>query len=147
MVRVSISIGCGLTTAGDPYCWGYNRFGRLGDGSPEETIRQDPGPVVGGLKFSAISVSTYHVCGLTSAGAAYCWGQNGGALGDGTTITRFTPVPVQGGLTFRALSVGSSHTCGLTTAGDAYCWGDNQFGQIGDGTTTTRLTPVPVSIK
>jgi alpha-tubulin suppressor-like RCC1 family protein len=146
MVRVAVSIGCGLTGAGDAYCWGFNRYGRLGDGSPEETIRPTPGLVAGGLKYSALSVGTSHVCGLTTTGAAFCWGA-AGTLGDGTTITRYTPVPVAGGLAFSEVSAGDAHSCGLTAAGVAYCWGDNQFGQLGDGTTTTRLTPVPVSIE
>jgi hypothetical protein len=152
MVRISVSIACGLTAAGDAYCWGYNIWGRLGDGSPEETIRSTPGLVAGGLKFSTISVSSGHSCGLTTAGAAYCWGYNGngsqvgGALGDGTTINRFTPVPVGGGLMFTQISVGGGHGCGLTSGRDAYCWGDNQLGQLGDGTTTQRLTPVAVAV-
>jgi alpha-tubulin suppressor-like RCC1 family protein len=153
MVRVSVSIACGLTASGDVYCWGYNIWGRLGDGSLEETIRSTPGLVAGGLKFSAISVSSGHSCGLTTAGAAYCWGYNGngsqvgGALGDGTTINRFTPVPVSGGLTFTQIAVGGGHSCGLTSAGDLHCWGDNQFGQLGDGTTTQRSTPVPIVVR
>ena len=41
-------------------------------------------------------------CGLTSAGAAFCWGENGyGQLGDGTSGTdRLTPTAVSGGLKF-----------------------------------------------
>ena len=37
IVMASVSSGpyhtCGVTTAGDAYCWGYNRAGQLGDGT------------------------------------------------------------------------------------------------------------------
>ena len=86
-----------------------------------------------------------HTCGVTAAGAAYCWGNNSnGQLGDGTTTPRLSPVLVAGGVSFAAVSAGESHTCGVTAAGAAYCWGDNFFGQLGDGTTTRRLSPVLV---
>ena len=48
------------------------------------------------LVQETISAGRYHTCGLTSAGAAYCWGQNDyGGLGDGTSGTdRLTPTAV-----------------------------------------------------
>jgi alpha-tubulin suppressor-like RCC1 family protein len=50
------------------------------------------------LVFASVSAGYYHICGVTTAGAAYCWGSNSnGVLGDGTTVDNFTPVPVAGG--------------------------------------------------
>lgn len=86
-----------------------------------------------------------HTCGLTSSGAAYCWGNAGLALGNGSVNGSSVPVPVSGGLTFETLSAGDGHTCGVTTTGAAYCWGTNSVGQLGDGTNNQRATPVAVS--
>src|SRR5204863_406159 len=103
-------------------------------------------PVTTGLTFAQVSAREYYACGVTTAGAAYCWGFNGlGELGNGTTTTSPTPVAVTGGLTFAAVSAGLYHTCGVTTAGAAYCWGNNGDGQLGNGTTTTSPTPVAVA--
>jgi alpha-tubulin suppressor-like RCC1 family protein len=139
---------CGVTTSGAGYCWGDNFSGQLGEeAAPSVWYRATPAPVAGAdLKFTTISTGVWHTCGVTSSGAAYCWGDNFfGQLGDGTNDARATPVPVAGGLRFAAVSAGSFHTCGVTTSGGAYCWGDNQNAQLGDGTTDRRATPVRVA--
>ena len=59
------------------------------------------------IAFGDVS-GRYHVCGVTTAGAAYCWG--GGVLGDGNSVGSATPVPVAGGLTFAAVSAGAYST-------------------------------------
>lgn len=77
-----------------------------------------------GLVFAAVSVGVLHSCGVTTSGAAYCWGDNDvGQLGDDATASSATPVPVAGGLTFTAVSAGSQKTCGVTTSSALYCWG------------------------
>lgn len=138
---------CGLTSAGDAYCWGNDNWGQLGQGSSFGGGSATPVAVSGGLRFRAIVAGGVHTCGLTDAGAAYCWGYNGyGQLGNGLpSNANPRPVPVSGGLTFSTLAAGGQHTCGLTTTGAAYCWGYNQFGQVGGGFTGDRATPVAVA--
>jgi alpha-tubulin suppressor-like RCC1 family protein len=102
----------------------------------------------GGVTWVSIAAGNGHTCGLTSGGAAYCWGRNwSGRLGDNSTTERDTPVAVQqGGVTFASITGGADHTCGLTSGGAAYCWGDNSSsnGRLGDNTMTQRLTPAAV---
>ena len=146
---VNAAYTCGLTRAGQAYCWGYNGFGQLGDSTT--TQRNAPVPVhqPAGVAFASLSAGSSHTCGLTSAGQAYCWGYDGqGQLGDDTSgVNRLTPVAVQqpAGVTFASVSVGDTHGCGLTSAGQAYCWGRNYDGEVGDNTSgTPRLRPVAV---
>jgi alpha-tubulin suppressor-like RCC1 family protein len=136
---------CGLTSAGAAWCWGSNWEGELGDNTTTE--RHTPVAVQqGGVTFTSIAAGSYHTCGLTGAGAAWCWGYNAsGRLGDNSTSDRHTPVAVQqGGVTFTSITAGRHGSCGLTSAGAAWCWGDNAYGQLGDNTTTDRHTPVAV---
>jgi len=98
-----------------------------------------------GLTFSQLSVGYLQSCGVTTSGAAYCWGRNiDGQLGDGTTTDRTAPVLVLGGLHVARVSTGWSHSCALTISGAAYCWGFNANGALGDGTMTNHITPEPV---
>ncbi|HET9385213.1 MAG TPA: hypothetical protein VFO67_08705 [Gemmatimonadales bacterium] len=142
---------CGIAQTGAAYCWGYNGYGQLGNGAIGG-IATEPALVTGGLSFAALSAGGYHTCGVSTAGAAYCWGDNsGGQLGDSTMTRRSSPVLVAGGLSFAVVSAGGSsfgnpsHTCGVTTSGDTYCWGHNSSGQLGNGTTIRRLTPALVT--
>ncbi len=139
---------CGVTADGTAYCWGRNGEGQLGDGTT--TDRLTPAAVAGDLTFVQVSAAGAgggnHTCGVTTDGAAYCWGPNDdGELGDGTTTERHTPVRVQGDQTFAQVAAGERHTCALTDAGEAYCWGANGAGQLGDGTNLSSTTPVAVA--
>lgn len=142
--RMSVGFNhtCALTSGGAAYCWGENFNGQLGNGSTG-TISATPVLVQGGVEFSEISAGDSHTCALTSAGDAYCWGNNAsGQLGDGSLTTRSTPVAVSaGGVTFASIHAGGSHTCARTTADVAYCWGENADGQLGTGTTVQRRLP------
>src|SRR2546427_70903 len=135
-----------LTNSGATYCWGARGDGQLGDGTPQ--VWWAPG-AVSGSSFTALAAAgdyAGYTCGLTSAGAAYCWGSNvNGELGNGSTTWSSEPVPVSGNLSFGALAAGGDYTCGLTSTGAAYCWGDNSVGQLGNRSTTSSSIPVAVS--
>src|SRR2546422_1249264 len=88
---VSLSAGsdhtCGVAS-GAAYCWGDNTYGELGDGT-YATDRLTPAAVSGGLTFAGVSGGTLYTCGVTTSGAAYCWGYNGnGEEGGGGTECR-----------------------------------------------------------
>jgi alpha-tubulin suppressor-like RCC1 family protein len=136
---------CGVTMADQVYCWGSDRYGQIGD-NPARTPNQSPAAVAGGLLFRELDAGAYHTCAVTRENRAYCWGYNvTGAIGDGTTLTRFTPRAVNTSLFFRRLTGGLGHTCGETPNNKAHCWGSNFYGELGDGTTRQRLTPVAVA--
>jgi alpha-tubulin suppressor-like RCC1 family protein len=108
-------------------------------------MRTMPAQVVGALRFAQLSAGPRHTCGITTAGSAYCWGNNYfGELGNGTTANSATPAAVAGGLTFAVVSAGNNHTCGVTTAGLAYCWGNGA--PVGDGVDTAHLSLSPVAV-
>ena len=97
-----------------------------------------------GLIANITPTTVADICGVAASGAGYCWGYNGGAVGDGTMDHRSRPTPVVGGLTFQSVGVGTAQTCGVTTASEAYCWGSNSNGELGDGTTASHAVPAPV---
>jgi alpha-tubulin suppressor-like RCC1 family protein len=99
---------CGLTVAGDAFCWGANIAGQLGTTAPLETCTPNqnpfacigqPVPVAGSLSFATLAVGGQHACGITADRRIFCWGGNPfGQLGTGGTTGSATPVQVAGGI-------------------------------------------------
>ena len=136
---------CAAALDGTVYCWGYNPYGQLGDGTT--THNSAPVQVSGLSGVVSLSLGSNHSCALDAAGMAYCWGVGwNGTLGRGSDWTHSSvPVPVSGGLRFGSLHANSFYTCGVTTENRGYCWGLNAWGQVGDGTMTTRSVPVEIA--
>jgi alpha-tubulin suppressor-like RCC1 family protein len=151
---------CGTSTTGVGYCWGSNQHGEIGNasvplpvpptGNTPATMTFAPLMLDGGHTWRSVVAGWLHACGITTTGAAYCWGDNvRGQLGLGApdTLSHNVPLPVTGGHTFIQLSLGATHSCGITTAHELYCWGENFNGQVGDGTfgpTADVATPTRI---
>jgi alpha-tubulin suppressor-like RCC1 family protein len=120
------STSCGLTAAGDAYCWGSDLYGVIGSGVALATCELPlnffdpcaliPRAVAGSHKFAHVSTDDDHACGLTAAGAVWCWGYS--ENGDGTPTV---PALVAGSITFTSITIGGRN-CGMATDGMAYCW-------------------------
>ncbi|RBP98741.1 RCC1 domain-containing protein, partial [Bifidobacterium xylocopae] len=131
---------------GHAYSWGFNRTGRLGNGSDDFSAYYTPARVKDpagqpDTTWRAISAGGQHSLGIDSNGHAYGWGFNQyGEVGDGSDIHKFAPVRVTDpapGTTWTAISAGDNHSLGIDNQGHAYFWGNYQ-------NTPVRLTgPTP----
>lgn len=157
----AISLGwshlCGVTTAGDAYCWGA-----IDLGSQTFHIAKSPERVPGNIKFDTISVGSAAACGITSDKRTMCWGLNDvGQLGNGLYGPNVSvPTAVLSSVAFKSIAVGgwdisaptgnvrSAFACGITAAGAAHCWGSDNLGQLGSGVATpnvVHVSPSPVA--
>jgi len=124
---------CGIAVDDTAWCWGRNWYGNLGADTGAAGESNVPVPVQGGIRFRQLSVGSEHVCGISTDGKTYCWGQGGeGALGRGELIDALMPQEIPG-FSFTKVVAGHWHTCALDTEGAAWCWGWNVFGQLGNG--------------
>jgi alpha-tubulin suppressor-like RCC1 family protein len=132
------------------YCWGLDTDGQLGDDASFAN-KSVPTVVAGGQSWASVSAGQYHTCALTTAGDAYCWGQDTyGQLGNDASFTGSgTPVIVAGSRTWDGISAGGWHTCGVDAGGVGYCWGANYDGRLGVDTTAIAdgvHQPTPVAV-
>jgi alpha-tubulin suppressor-like RCC1 family protein len=130
---------CGVTSDERIYCWGWNGFGQLGDGTI--TNRLHPVRVARSLRFSHVDAGNYHTCAVTTQKRAYCWGENSygqlGTRGGGRDWqhAHLKPTVAAGGLKFRQVNAGYFDTCGVSIDNRAYCWGKNgpELGSVSPG--------------
>jgi alpha-tubulin suppressor-like RCC1 family protein len=124
---------CALTFSGKAYCWGRNDLGQLGVGHIGNPVSL-PVPVgepLAAVALKQIVTRAAKACALTTAGKAYCWGNNTiGEVGAVTTEICFggkpcstSPFPVQTTALFSSLAASMFAACGVTTQGETLCWG------------------------
>jgi alpha-tubulin suppressor-like RCC1 family protein len=102
LIRSAGGFTCGLTVAGQAYCWGISsRPLSLAhapdrcDGPPPRECSTQPISVAGELRFRDLAVGGRHVCGVTTDGRMYCWGDNDhGQLGNGSRAPAEAPTAV-----------------------------------------------------
>lgn len=85
---------CALKNDGTVWCWGWNQYGQLGDGTTGDAnnmrrkavqVKQGAGNLTDVKAISASGGGT-HTCALKTNSTVWCWGDDAaGQLGDGTT--------------------------------------------------------------
>ena len=148
----SISAGyrhtCAIRTDGVAMCWGDNTSFQLGTTSTDTLVATPTAVVVSSPLVTIVAGGEdrrSHTCGLTAAGAAYCWGDNTWRQsGDISASPIRTPllIPGQPAGGFTSLSVGFRHACAQGADGQSWCWGSNVYGSLGNGLQAAgRNTP------
>ena len=94
---------CAISTTGAVFCWGNDDKGQLGTGMGDASVcgfeqwgcASLPRAIAGAQTFASVTAGVEFTCGVTTAGEAYCWGDNSrGQLGTGDRSAHRTPNPV-----------------------------------------------------
>ena len=103
-----------------------------------------------GSPFVSIAAGQGLSCGITRAGAGYCWGAtfSGRSQPDdcGSFACSTTPQALPGGLVLEQIALGTAHACAVAAGGAAYCWGTNHEGELGAAAVGTQGTTSPVPV-
>ena len=141
-ISLSYAGGCAVAFDAKGYCWGWNNKGQLGDGTT--TDHYIPAPLASTERWKAISLSTWHACGIATSNTVYCWGMGWidayVQLDTTRDILVPTPIVVDGIEALPIVSVGTSfdYSCALGANGRPYCWGNHWVDWRGNGPKLVR---------
>lgn len=165
VARVAVGYGFTLavTSGGQLYAFGSNKWGQLTGTTNNESDKASPKPALVTLPgatgpVSQVAAGNGHSLVLTSTGQLYAFGRNiNGELGlpvnNGTEAPNPTPalvtLPGASG-PIAEIAAGYEHSLVLTSTGQVYTFGRNYDGQLGraanSGTSTPNPTPTLVSL-
>jgi alpha-tubulin suppressor-like RCC1 family protein len=148
-----------LKSDGTVWCWGWNAFGQLGNGTtndswiPVQTGLTANPPLTNVIKLGG---RPYFTLAEKADGTIWAWGMNQfGQMGNGT-VTPFSsppnsvPVLVSNSQPGEPINGAVQITCGyqfgaaLATNGTVWVWGTGTHGEQGTGATTANYIPVQV---
>jgi len=141
---VSLTAGyvntCAILEDSSLWCWGYNAFGQLGDGtSAPSTIPVRPKNL--GENMVSVACGAYHTCAVDTDGIVKCWGNNAdgqcGRAGGGE-FSEAGPSVAGLALNVIGVSAGYDYSCAWTEDGLSMCWGSNSVGQLGDNNAVLK---------
>ncbi len=146
-VAVSRSHTCAVLGNGHAYCWGWNAYGQVGNGTTTPYTAVSPTEIVFYRDIVDVRVGHGFTCVLRATGEMACWGN----LQAGVSVT---PVPVTGLPAGRIVdfdAVDSGSICALvdvpppTPSRPLLCWNSaNPDGEMGVGTQTPVMVPTEV---
>ena len=136
---------CGVTTAGEVWCWGSNGHGALGTDDPVGSCNGflcsvTPVRVESELEFAEVTAGQFHSCALTTEGEAWCWGREW-QVGRGQSVAGsvscashpaiqclYTPVRVQSSERFVQVAAARESTCAISRSSRrVFCWGNDGY--------------------
>ena len=148
-----------LKADGTVWCWGFNAYGELGDGSTNDSWT----PVQTGLGATPpltnvvqLGGRPYFTLAAKGDGTIWAWGMNQyGQMGNGTVNALSGPqvtVPVLVSNSQPGGPINSPRqiTCGyrvgaaLTTNGTVWTWGNGSHGELGNGAITATNYPTQI---
>jgi alpha-tubulin suppressor-like RCC1 family protein len=134
MISSGMLSACARRAEGSAWCWGYNAYGQLGDGTTED--RQLPTRVIGLSNVRQVIAGSSKSYAVLEDGSVWRWGYN-----LGTAPVAFAEID-----DVIALTRISSHVCALKTDRTVWCWGMNSSGELGNGTTSVEPTDIPAQV-
>ncbi len=119
---------CGIASDDQVYCWGYDSYGTLGNGSVNTSNVYVPMPVdttnvPEGVTALHLAAGDYSNCMIGSDQKVYCWGMgNAGQIGNGLMVHAHLPTAVDttgvlAGKNMTQVKVGYSHACAKRIVG------------------------------
>jgi alpha-tubulin suppressor-like RCC1 family protein len=156
---------CAIMTDGSLYCWGYNYYGQIGDGTTctsssylngcnGQTGRSSPVEVSlpTGRTVTAVSTGVYHTCAILDDGSVWCWGYNDkgqlgvGNMSSGTWAYSPSQTLLPTGRTATAIASGENHNCAVLDDNSMVCWGEGEHYRLGNtNSQTDRSSPTYVT--
>jgi alpha-tubulin suppressor-like RCC1 family protein len=145
-----------VTSTGQLYAFGENRFGQLGNPTNNQTEEANPTPALVTLPGASgpvtqVAAGFSHSLALTSTGQLYAFGENscgqlGNTANDRTELPNPTPtlvtLPGASGRITR-IAAGGSNSLALTSTGQLYAFGCDYDGQLGIPPGQEKLAPHP----
>jgi alpha-tubulin suppressor-like RCC1 family protein len=144
----------GVLAQTQPYAWGWNSFGQVGNNSPAQQnlpAAVSASGVLAGKTVVALSAGENHTLALCSDGSLASWGWNWyGQLGIGNNAQSLVPVMVNASAfpspnSVTAIAAGQLHSLALCSNGALFAWGHNVTGVLGNGSLAGSLVPVGVN--
>jgi len=118
---------CAIINGGEIYCWGWNAYGQLGDGSHENKINPVRVTFPEGQMAKSISLGESHTCALLKSEEIYCWGKNNHNQINDLENNRYNSpqkISLKQNNGIKDIFIGSKHTC-IMYANDTYsCIGE-----------------------